>query len=214
MKKMVLLSLLIALTLPAAASAEIVGRVSSGEHIHAYTAPNGQTIYFTAWEAEPNILTKDVNFDGQDDLVVMTAMGASNFFCEFFVFDNGQYVQAAHDGLDGGLCNYELYPETGMVGSHANNGYAGALHEDYLFRGEGTNLRLIRRGTSEELTVFESMDDSYTMTTYRNRLHVTIVDYSSGAYEGTVLWEEIIALDDMDAGAFERENERLWQGLK
>lgn len=213
-KKGLFLVLPITLMLPAAVRAEIVGHTSDGAYIHAYAAPNGQMIYFTALESEPNIIMRDVNFDGQEDLIVMTSMGASNFFCEFFVFDNGQYVQAEHNGLGGSLCNYELYPESGIVGSHANNGYAGALHEYYLFRWEGTNLRLIRRGSSEELTETEFGDEAYTVTTHRNRLHIVIRDYSAGDYEGTMLWDNVVELDEMDAAMFDQEQELLWQGLR
>ena len=214
MKKIFLILLFMIVLLPSSGYAEIVGRTSDGDYIHTYVAPNGQTIYFTALESEPNIIMRDVNFDGQEDLVVMNVMGASNFFCDFFVFNNGQYVQAEHEGLSYGLCNYELYPETGIVGSHADNGYAGALHEDFLFRWEGTNLRLIRQGSSEELTETEFGDEAYTVTTYRNRLHIVIRDYSAGDYEGTVLWDNVIELDDMDAAMFEQERELLWQDIR
>ena len=214
MKRRFLFLLILAFAFPVTATAQIVGRTSDGDYIHTYAAPNGQTIYFTALESEPNVIMRDVNFDGQEDLVVMTVMGASNFFCEFFVFDNGQYVQAKHEGLGYGLCNYELYPESGIVGSHADNGYAGALHEDFLFRWEGTNLRLIRQGSSEELTETKFGDEAYTVTTYRNRLHIMIRDYSSGDYEGTVLWDNIVELDDMDAAMFGQEKAVLWQGIR
>ena len=214
MKKIFLILLFVIAILPSSGYAEIVGRASNGDYIHAYTAPNGQTIYFTALESEPNVLMQDVNFDGQEDLIVITSMGASNFFCEFFVLDNGQYVHAEHDGLGYGLCNYELYPEFGIVGSHANNGYAGALHEDTLFRWEGTGLRLIRKAISEELTGFDFVGDTYTITTYLNRLHIVISDYSSGDYEGNILWDNVIELDDMDAAMFEQERELLWQDIR
>ena len=206
--------LFMVLLFPSITCAEIVGRTSDDEYIHAYTTPDGQTIYFTALESEPNILMRDVNFDGQEDLVVITSMGASNYFCEFFVFDNGRYVRTEHLGLSTGLCNYELYPELGIVGSHASNGYAGALHEDHLFRWEGTNLRLIRHGSCERLTELEHGDDAYTIKTYQNRLHSVIRDYSSGDDEGTVLWDHVSELVDMDAAMFEQENALLWQGLR
>ena len=214
MKKTIYLLLLVVLVLPLTVSAEIVGHTSDGAYIHAYAAPNGQTIYFTALEANPSVRAQDVNFDGQDDLVVMTAMGASNFFCEFFVYDGGRYVQAEHNGLGYGLCNVDLYPEQGIVGSCANNGWAGALHDDCLFRWEGTNLRLIRRASSEELTQVEFGDDAYTVTTYRNRLHIIISDYSSGNDEEIVLWDTVVELDDMDPTMFEQEQATLWQGIR
>ena len=208
--------LILVLALPVTATAQIVGRTSNDEYIHAYTADNGQTIYFTALEAEPNVTKRDVNFDGQEDLVVMTSMGASNFFYEFFVNDGGRYVQAQHFGLSTGLCNYELYPELGIVASHASNGHAGALYEKCLFRWEGTDLRLIRRGSSEELTEFAFTDGAYTVTTYKDRLHIVIRDYAFGDYEGTVLWDQAVDLNqmEMDAAMFDQVTALLWQGLR
>lgn len=68
---------------------EIVGRTSDGQHIHAYQAENGQTLYFSAVAEELNMLYEDVNFDGHPDLVFFTFMGASNAYCEFFVWADG-----------------------------------------------------------------------------------------------------------------------------
>ena len=97
MKKYLAILLLLCLLLPA--QAEIVGKTSNGEHIHAYTADNGQTIYFTALEPDPFITRQDVNFDGQEDLLVCVSAGASNGYFEFFVREDERYVQSSHDGL-------------------------------------------------------------------------------------------------------------------
>ena len=213
MKKGFLLLLIALVLLPTVVCADVVGYTDDGGYIHAYLAPNGQTIYFTALEAEPTVIVQDVNFDGQSDLVVITSMGASNIFCEFFVFDNGRYVWARHDGWSGSLCNFELYPEAGIVGSYANNGYAGALHEDCLFRWEGTNLKLIRESRGEELSEVSFGDGAYIVTTYRDRLHLVINDYTSPNDDRVVLWESVIALDAMDAAMFDQQRALLWQGL-
>ena len=87
MKKMIAFVLCAALLLAAclSAQAEIVGQTGDGTFIHRHIAPNGQELYFVSLERDPRVLMEDVNFDGIDDVVVYTAVGASNFFTEFFV---------------------------------------------------------------------------------------------------------------------------------
>lgn len=191
----------------------IVGRAVNGDYIMACDAPNGQRLFFTSIEKKPVIKMEDVNFDGVADIVVFTAMGASNHFCEFFVCDDGQYRMAEHYGAENGLCNYALMPEKGLVVTQANNGSAGALHEECIFRWDGGNLRLIRRAVSEELTETDWQQDHYTTTTYTQRLRVTVRDYISDEYEGTIIWEEIVELGEDVPDFFDREDRALWEGL-
>lgn len=191
----------------------IVGRAVNGDYIMACDAPNGQRLYFTSIEKKPVIKMEDVNFDGVSDIVVFTAMGASNHFCEFFVCDDGQYRMAEHYGAENGLCNYHLMPEKGLVVTQANNGSAGALHDRCIFRWDGTNLQLVRRAVSRELTETDWQQDRYTTTTYLQKLRVTIRDYTGDEYEGKVIWEEMVELDGTVPDFFERENQALWQGL-
>lgn len=201
----------------AAQRTTILGETAEGDYIHQYIAPNGQPIYFTAMEKEPPITFLDVNFDDVTDIVVFVSMGASNFYTEFFVYDGAEnkYVRADHPGIGYGICNFQLYPEYGIVGSHANNGTAGALHEDCLFRWEGTDLKLIRRAVSEELTESSFSGSVYTITTYTDVLHMTVRDYRSGEYEGSVIWEQTIMLEDTDyRDIFTEEQAALWQGIK
>lgn len=208
MKKVLSVLLLLCLLLPA--QAEIVGRTSEGELIHTYTADNGQLIYFTALEDAPFIEKADVNFDGLEDLVVCVSAGASNGFFEFFVFDGENYVQAMHDGIGYGICNYQLYPEKGLVLSHANNGFAGALYEACLFKWEGTDLKLIRRAVSDLDSEYIWYDDGYALRSYDNRLRVTVGMYNaSGEWE--IVLEERVSL--ADESWYEREEKALWQGL-
>ncbi len=195
----------------------ILGETAEWDYIHQYIAPNGQSIYFTAMVEEPHITFRDVNFDGVTDIVVFVTIGASNFYTEFFVYDRGtgEYVRAAHRGIDYGLCNYQLYPEYGIVESQAVNGYAGALHEYCLFRWEGTDLKLIRRAVSEELTETSFDTDVYTNKTYKEILHMTVRDYQASEYGGTVIWEHTITVDESYArDIFAEEQEALWQGIK
>lgn len=192
----------------------ILGTTGEGDHIHAFTAPNGQTICFVAMEAEPPVKLEDVNFDGHADVVAFTAMGASNFFCEFFVWENGRYVRAEHPGISYGLCNYQLYPEKGLVHSGANNGFAGALHEDCLFRWEGSTLRLIRRAVSEEWTESFFDGDTYTQIIHSDTLHMRVWDYSGGQYEGKLVLEQILPLAAADFDEhYELEYNALWRGI-
>lgn len=208
MKKILLA--LILLCMAFSAQAEIVGRTSEGEFIHSYTADNGQLIYFTALEDEPFIEKADVNFDGLEDLVVCVSAGASNGFFEFFVYDGENYVQASHDGIGYGICNYQLYPEKGLVLSHANNGFAGALHEACLFKWDGTNLKMIRRAVSDLDSEYIWYDDGYALRSYDNRLRVTVGMYNaSGEWE--VVLEESVSLTD--EGWYAREEAIFWQGL-
>ena len=146
-----MLAWLFAFLLPLTASCEamrlpviqIVGHTGDGEYIHAYMADNGQTVHFTAPDENPSVTLEDVNLGGIPDLICTTSAGVSNAFCEFFVYQDGVYVQAEYPGMSYGLCNNVLYPEYGLVFSHDNNGFAGALFEDCLFTWDGTDLRFL-----------------------------------------------------------------------
>ena len=162
---------------------------------------------------------EDVNFDGHEDVVITIIRGASNFFAEFFVWDNGQYVYVRHPGEDSALCNYQLYPEYGLVHSGANNGYAGDLHEDVLFRWEGTKLEAIRRAVSEEHCVMTDTPEVFSLTYDNRTLHVRVWDYSLNVNEGELVYETLIDIDtlsDSEAhrNAFAGEQEALWRGIK
>ena len=191
-----------------------VGETRNEGVIYCYTAPNGQLIYFDGDEQTPEITQEDVNFDGRSDLVITTTFGASNYFCELFVFDGSQYVRVAHPFMEYGFCNYQLYPQQRMVGSHANNGYAGALHEDILLRWEGTQLKMVRRAIADTAVVDEYFGDRFVSTTYAERVTVTIRDYTTNQYDGNVIFEETLDLNAMDSNFFTREETALWQGLR
>lgn len=209
MKKGCMILLLLCLLLPA--RAEIVGKTSAGEYIHTYVTEQGRRIYFTALEEEPYIQRADVNFDGAEDIAVVVSLGASNYYSEFFVWDGEKYVQAAHEGMDYGLCNYQLYPEKGLVLSQANNGFAGALHEMCLFRWEGTELKLIRRAVAEQESEYIWYDDGYALRSCDNRLRVTVRAYNAQTGEWEMSMDECVSLQDENWYA--REEAALWQGL-
>ncbi|MBR5547118.1 MAG: SH3 domain-containing protein [Clostridia bacterium] len=197
-----------------------IGECYNGDFIYSWPAPNGQTLYFTALE-DPVIQYEDVNFDGHKDVVVFIIRGASNFFTEFFVWDDGQYVYARHPGLTQGICNYHLYPEYGIVHSDANNGSAGAEHEDVLLRWEGNELRVIRRALSENATEMTRFSDGggYTIHTDLQNLRVRVWDYTKGIAEGELIYETFISHQALDSAEtysrlFAGEQEALWRDIK
>ncbi len=215
--KRIAATMLCALLLTACAAAEgspdIVGRVSEDRLIYRHTADNGQAIYFVAGPTEPWVRDEDVNFDGVGDVVVTTITGASNFYCEFFVWHGNEYVFADHGGAEYGLCNYELYPEKRLVLSAQNNGYAGALFAWHLFRWEGAALKLVRSAVSTEYSTTEYKDSMITTVTDTQKIRVVIYDYAQNVYEGETLYDQVLSLDDVTAESFVEWNGILLSGL-
>ncbi len=214
-----LLALLLVMLLGASALAEttVLGYMSDGDYIHQYIAPNGQLLWFTAMEENPHIKLEDVNFDGAEDIVVFTILGASNFFTEFFLYDAqaDMYVLAIHPGQEHGICNYGLHPALGLVESQANNGSAGAEHEFRLYRWEGTKLKCIRSAVSETLTESSYSGNVYTTTTYHDKLHITVRNHELGDYDSALVWEKTITLDEAEySSAYDEEMAAFWQDLK
>ena len=86
-----LLALLLLMTI-APVRAEIIGQTTENEYIHRLIADNGQELCFVSGEKDPCLSYADVNFDGINDVVILTQRGASNFVYQFFIFDGEQYV--------------------------------------------------------------------------------------------------------------------------
>lgn len=210
MKRMCLiLCLLSAMLLPS--SAEIVGHTQDA-YIHRCAAPNGQEVYFTSDMEEPVMEYEDVNFDGQDDLVVITSLGVNNAFYEFFVLEDGRYVPAEHLYP---LANYTL-DDRGYVLSWSSDGMAGALFEAYLYRWEGRELIPVRTLVSREVEDTDWLEDRYVVTTYLDRFHVALTgtQYEDGVLlQESTLWETEFAPDEEGTDIFEEIHDRLWQGL-
>ena len=134
-----LLALLLLMTI-APVRAEIIGQTTENEYIHRLIADNGQELCFVSGEKDPYLSYADVNFDGINDVVILTQRGASNFVYQFFIFDGEQYV----------LCpltftNYDLDAEHKIVRSSVNGGLAGGIHRETLYRFDGTEAVLLRR---------------------------------------------------------------------
>lgn len=213
-----------ALAKAAAGTLEVLTETEDGA-IYRYTAPNGQAIYFNSDSAEededavtraPVVRMEDVNFDGVDDLVVITAIGASNDFSEFYVWDGTQYVYVPHYGTVGGLANLTLDATRGYVISNANNGYAGLLHETAIYRWAGTELQLVRKLTADTKDEWVQLDDGRSGVLYDSEtITATIRDYQTDTLEGEIVWQKECSLADADSGPdFDQEmNEALWDGL-
>lgn len=196
----------------------ILSQACSDGYIHRYVAPNGQVLYFSSELEEPRFYLDDVNFDGWDDIVVMTVSGATNAWYTFFTYDNvrDEYTHVPHYGAE--FINYATYPQYGIIASYGTSGRAGLLHATSLYRWEGTNLKLIRSSVSDEWTETSFEGDTYTQIIHGDILHVKVLDYT-GDDSGTVIYEHMFPLDDvMESEDYQRigdeENAALWQGIK
>ena len=219
MKKRLCSLLLVLLLLPAAALAEVVGRegMYGDEYIHRIEAPNGQALYYLSKEEEAFVSYRDVNFDGMEDIVVISSQGASNTWFLFFVWDGENYVRAGWDaGDDTGLPNYELLAGEGLVLASCNDGWAGGLHHRWLYRWEGTDLRLVRSAVSEmdQETAIDAQAGTIVTTVRNNRMSVRVTEPDGqGGYR--VLWEGIVTEEQAanDPQAFSQEEAAFWQGF-
>ena len=193
----------------------IVGKTGEGDYIHQLTADNSQTLYFTSPDAAPALSKADVNFDGQQDLIVRVSQGASNSYYEFFVYTGGRYVYAEHTGMVYGLSNYQLFPTQRMVLSQATNGHAGALHEWHLFRWNGTNLQLVRSAVSVQREEYTTISGMSALMTYPDQNKITVTAYDTAASAGRVLWQRTVTSSEMTTGTvLSQEESWLWQGLR
>ena len=219
MKKRLCSLLLVLLLLPAAAPAEVVGRegMYGDEYIHRIEAPNGQALYYLSKEEEAFVTYRDVNFDGMEDIVVISSQGASNTWFLFFVWDGENYVRAGWDaGDDTGLPNYELLAGDGLVLASCNDGWAGGLHHRWLYRWEGTDLRLVRSAVSEEYRemAVDGQTGAVVTTTYNDRMSVCVIEPGDEGGQ-RVLWEGIVTQEQAasDPQAFAQEEAAFWQGI-
>ncbi len=191
----------------------VIGYAPNGDRIIRLKAPdNGQELYFVSQQDKPTVYWDDVNFDGVRDLVVAVAQGASNQFCLFFVRSGASYVSVRMNGMENGVCNYQLYPKQRLVLSYANNGSAGACHEYALLRWNGSNLNVIRKAVSDTLVTNTTQNGLMVQTTDPNQIKITVCDYN-GASMVRKLFETTVFLSN-SSNALTKEENTLWQGLK
>ena len=193
---------------------KILSEACSDGYIHLYVAPNGQELYFTSELEVPRIHLDDVNFDGWDDIVVMTISGASNAWYTFFTYDHvrDEYTHVPHHGAE--FINYSTYPQYGIISSYGKNGNAGLLHVASLYRWEGNRLKLIRDAVSDEWSEYSFEGETYTKTIRGDLVHIIVRDYTNG-YEGMVIFDRVFTKDEAWEGdALAQEQAALWQGIK
>ena len=191
---------------------EVLGTTPDGGYILSAATAAGHAVYFVSQEEQPIFDQLDVNFDGYPDLVVTTIRGATNCFCEFFIWHGGGYVRAAHPGIDEGVANYQLYPAEGWVLSSASNGNAGALYDECLYEWDGTDLRLLRRATSESLREYRSEGATFVTVFHDRKISLTVHDCSGE--DSVLIHSETIDLKDMSSDKLEQMKQRLWTGLR
>ena len=187
------------------------GQMTAEGYIHRYTADNGQEIYFASSEREALVSYDDVNFDEHPDLAVVTALGASNAFYEFYLWNGSEYEYAERWTSD--IINYELVDGKYLV-SRSNDGNAGALFHAQICVWDGNVLKVIRTMVSEEetCTVWEGRIMTETMNL--DRLHVIVREMDGLAGASTVLWEKTYESLPEAPGVFEEMNAHLWDGLR
>jgi hypothetical protein len=193
----------------------LVADMGTKGYIHRCTAPNGQELYFNARAEEPGIEIEDVNFDGLDDLVIITGRWAKCDTALFYVYDPADgYVFVCETARDEGLMNYTLYPQYGLVGTHISNGSAGLEHENCLYRWEGNDLTCIRRAYSENYIETVWNGEMYTQNIYTDRFCCNVYDYTTGEAEGTVIYSVGPVSFDEFLDTLDTEDDALWQGIK
>ena len=212
--------LLMVSLLAAPAAAEIVGQTPQDEFIHRYIAPNGQEIYYISREDEwATVQEADVNFDGQDDLVFLVTLGASNGFFEFWLRDGEQYILARrNEFLDTGIPNYELYPELRFVTSYHQIGWAGLLHEKHIFRWEGNSLKLVRYAVCREQVTSLFEGDTYIRIENQDRLVSQVYECRYDGFERSdeLIYEKTVSMSEGfdEQALLAAEDEALWNGLR
>ena len=210
MKRITVFLLLLVFALPGAGTAEIVGRTADG-WIHRYTADNGQDIYFASTSEEMLVETdQDVNFDGHPDLAVVTVLGASNAWYEFYLWNGSEYAFA--ERWTGDIVNYELVGGKYVL-SRSNDGSAGLLFHAQVCFWDGNILKPLRTMVSEEETSIAWEGRIMTQTLNLDRLHVILREQDGPVGADRILWEKTYEPIPEDAGVFDEMEAHLWEGL-
>ena len=164
--------------------------------------PSVYAVTYSAWLLNDHGICEmqDVNFDGREDLVIVTAAGASNATYTFYLWNEETGGFEWFGGED--LWNYQLYPAQGLVQSHATSGWAGLLHSDtvYAWDESGRNLVPVRSSEWDTLTEITSEQNGEYMR--YNEMHddsmlvETYVDYENDIDEAYV--NPVVQYDDPD----------------
>ena len=176
--------------------------------VYALTQTTGLT------EEETLCTLEDVNFDGYDDLVVVTMAGASNGCFTFYLWNPETGTYEGFGGDD--LWNYQLYPAQRIVVSHGTSGWAGLLHQTDVYGWDetGRSLKLLRSSVwdtfsetdlnneGEYLSYVERHDESQlveTYTDYENDTEYSVVNptkrYEDPVFSAARFQEESDFLD-------------------
>lgn len=220
MKKLLaFLIVLLLLTCPAFAddtpSPFDIAGLSGTDFIVSYAADNGQVLYFTSMYHHPAELPQDINFDGIDDLVFLTATGAGNTYYTFFVNLNGKYERVFLMGHENdAACNFQLYPDQQLLSVSVSHGAAGALCEKVLFRWAGTNLLPVRRMVSEEYTETTHDEQTTTTVTHHDQVHVSFCRFEESTFVGDVYAKQNLSLYDVNEETLTQWDSILWQDLQ
>ena len=219
MKKQILAGILaVSLGLALPACADVVGRTGElEEEIHRILAPNGQELYYVGWDEF--MKEEEVNFDGQDDLVVVTNTGAVNFAALFFLWNGENYVPVQMGQGDGSLYNYSLMPEQGLVISDRNDGNGGLNGETILFRWAGEALVPVRYAVNGEHTEDCFQEDRFVTVTEWDRTDCAVYEVRMNPEEGredVLIWQKEVpaeATPEEIERILEEEQAVLWEGL-
>lgn len=100
---------------------------------------------------DPNAIEmQDVNFDGHDDLVLVTMAGASNTVYTFYLWNEEKGAFDTESQWE--VWNYQLFPAQKLVESYGTSGYAGLLHQIDIYAWEGSEMKLLRSVTWDTLS--------------------------------------------------------------
>lgn len=229
MKRLLTALLLMALMVPVAITSKAddtpqttflaMDGIGSYRYIHQYIAPNGQQLYFTASTKQPRITFDDVNFDGQDDIVVRlnaeTSDAYGNAYYTFFVYDEAKetYYRVDCEHSDTGFANYKLHPELGILEAYGARISADVEHEYLLFTWENGWPKHLRSAIVVNPKEYSSAEGGSTVTTWHNCIRIVVYDYTGD--ESVKLFEETVTRADAEQrDIFNEEQAALWQGLK
>ncbi len=151
-------------------------------------------------EQDPNaIALQDVNFDGHDDLVLITMAGASNTVYTFYLWNEEKGAFDTESQRE--VWNYQLFPAQKLVESYGTSGYAGLLHQIDIYAWEDNQMKRLRSVTWDTLTETDvNSDGEYMQWTERHDEGVIVETYRD--YENDTEVVESFPVKDYEDEAF------------